>query len=96
MRRTGGSGGGGRTARRAPSRLPVRYDLNVRRLTKHERRAAKARLKAHAARAGHTQAYVGQPDPGLHEFGRETQTAAVAWFKPTLQSGAVVIWNTLR
>jgi hypothetical protein len=70
---------------RAPSPLLVQYDLDDVLFTEQGMRDADARLKAHYARVGHPQAYVGQFYPGPHQFDLEMQTAAFAWFKQTLQ-----------
>jgi dienelactone hydrolase len=69
---------------RAPSPLMIQYNLDDELFTKQGMRDADARLRAHYASVGNSDAYVGQFYPGPHKFDLTMQAAAFAWLKRTL------------
>ena len=70
---------------RAPSPLLVQYALDDELFTVQGMRDADAKLKAHYARVGKPDAYVGQFYPGPHRFDLEMQRAAFAWLDQTMR-----------
>jgi dienelactone hydrolase len=69
---------------RAPSPLLVQYALDDELFTVRGMRDADAKLAAHYASVGKSEAYVGQFYPGPHRFDLEMQTAAFTWLEQVL------------
>jgi len=63
----------------------VQYALDDELFTVQGMRDADAKLKAHYARVGKPDAYVGQFYPGPHRFDLEMQRAAFAWLDQTMR-----------